>query len=101
MLKAIDVQQVVMHMEQAEKVHRVEQHHPNMQQRYLELQAQEQQRSRQKKVPDAEKAGKTLIKDQKEREKRAGSDQRRGGQDLSGEEDHDLAPEAGHINIKV
>ena len=105
MLKAIDVQQVVMQMEQAEKVQRVEQQHPEMQQRYLELQAQEEKRLRQKKVPDAEGASKTLIGDRKERERRAGSDRRESAPPVSPEveeQDGEALPlPGGHINIKI
>jgi hypothetical protein len=110
MLKAIDVQQVVMQMEQAEKVHRMEQRHPDMQQRYLELQAKEAIKLRQQRVPDAEEAGKAAIRDKKEREgqrdqekKRQTGVERRGTAlpDSQEEEDQDVAPEGGHINIKV
>jgi predicted AAA+ superfamily ATPase len=104
MLRAIDVQQVVMQMEQAEKVQRVEQHHPDMQQRYLELQMKEEKKLRQKKVTDAEEASKTLIRDKKERERegRSGADRRESErQVIQEEEDQDAVQQGGHINIKV
>jgi hypothetical protein len=104
MLRAIDMQQVVLQMEQAEKVQRVEQHHPDMQQRYLELQAKEEKKLRQEKVPDTEEASKTVIRDKKERERerRTGADRRGSALQVSQEEeDLDVAQEVGHINIKV
>ncbi len=105
MLRAVDMQQIVTQLEQAEKVHRVEQRHPEMQQRYLELQAKEEQRLRQKKVPDAEEARKTSIKDKREREereRRAGADRRASvRQAIKGEEEQDAPQQVGHINIKV
>jgi hypothetical protein len=104
MLRAIDMQQVVLQMEQAEKVQRVGQHHPDMQQRYLELQAKEEKKLRQEKVPDAKEASKTVIRDKKERERerRAGADRRGSVLQVSQEEeDQDVAQEVGHINIKV
>lgn len=108
MLKAIDVQQVVMQMEQAEKVQRVEQQHPDMQQRYLDLQAQEDHKLRQEKVPNAEEARKTLIRDQKEqerkreRERRARASLQESARPVSQmADDQDEAHQGGHINIKV
>jgi hypothetical protein len=109
MLKAIDVQQVVMQMEQTEKVQRVEQQHPDMQQRYLDLQAQAEHKLRQEKVPDAEEARKTLVRDQKEQERRKRERERRARTNLQesarpviqAAEDQDEAHQGGHINIKV
>jgi hypothetical protein len=104
MLRAIDVQQVVMQLEQAEKVQRVEQHHPDLQQRYLELQVKEEKRLLQKKVIDAEEASRALIKEKKdrEREKRAGAEHREDGRQAGQEqEDNDGPSQGGHINIKI
>lgn len=117
MLRAIDLQQVVMQMEQTEKVQRVEQQHPDMQQRYLDLQAKEEHKLRQEKVPEAEEARKTLIREKKEREgerraraerrkeereRRAGAERREmAWQAKQGEEGPDGTPQGGHINIKV
>lgn len=105
MLRAIDMQQIVAQLEQAEKVNRMEQRHPEMHQRYLELQAKEEQRLRQKKVPDAEEARKTSIKDKREREereRRADADRRASvRQVIRGEEEQDVTRQVGHINIKV
>ena len=115
MLRPIDVQQVVMQMEQAEKVQRVEQHRPEMQQRYLAQQAKAEKKLRQEKVTDAEETRKTFIRDRRERERRTGTGLREGEperrvnanrrqslrQVSREEEDQDVAPQGGHINIKV
>jgi len=106
MLRPIDMQQVVMQMEQAEKVQRVEQQHPDLQQRYLELRTKEEKRLQQKKVIDAEEANKALIRDKNEREqkreKRSGADRREAGREIGREQEDDDGPtQGGHINIKI
>ena len=106
MLRAIDMQQVVMQMEQAEKVQRAGQQHPDLQQRYLELQAKEEKRLQQKKVVGAEEANKALIKDKKEREqqqeKRSGADRREVGRQGSREQEGDDGPpQGGLINVTI
>jgi len=109
MLKAIDVQQVVMQVEQAEKVQRAEQHHPDMQQRYLDLQAKEEHKLRHQKVPDAEEARKALVRDEQERRqektreraKRVGLAHQEGLPPVIPAEEEQEAQQGGHINIKV
>lgn len=115
MLRAIDVQQVVMQMEQAEKVQRVEQHRPETQQQYLAQQAKLEKRLRHEKVTDAEETRKTLISDRRERDRRSHSEYREREferrvvadrrqihrQVVQSEENPYVTPLGGHININV
>ncbi len=104
MLKAIDAQQVIMQIEQTGKVQQVHERHPEMQQRYIELQLKEEKKLLQEKVKDAEEANRAMIRDQRERErgKNAENDHREGkGQSMQEEEGEDEAHQGGLINIKV
>jgi len=70
MLKAIDVQQVIIQMDQTAKVQHVLQQHPEMQQRYLEIQSREQKKLMKQTVRNAEETRQASIRDNEKREKR-------------------------------
>ena len=102
-IKAIDAQQVIIQTEKANRVQQVDRQHPEMQQRYLDIQAREEKKLLQKAIKHSEEAAHTLIRDEKEKEKRR-EQQRRQGQasERFGEnEEEDMPEEGGHINIRV
>lgn len=103
MLRPIDLQQVVTQIDQAERVSQL-QHHPDRQQRYLEIQVKEERKLLKGKVSNAEESSKTLIRDEKEREHQrnggTGSNERHQGAIEPGEE-HDFSDQGSLIDIKV
>ena len=102
MVRAIDVQQVIMQIQQAEKVQQVQQQHPDMQQRHFELQLREEKRRLREKVKDTEETGGTTIREKSEREKQqnTGDHQGRGEDALQREGEEELS-KGDHVNIKV
>lgn len=103
MLKAIDVQQVIIQMDQTAKVQHVLQQHPEMQQRYLEIQSREQKKVMKQTVRNTEETKQINIRENEKREKRKNllgrSDQ---GIVSQHEEMEPEMPQQGeHINIKV
>jgi hypothetical protein len=105
MLKAIDAQQVIIQIEHAA---RVQQQHPEVQQRYLQVQTQEERRLMQERVRNAEEADRARIRGDEKRENRhsgggtpdkgkEGTPQREAGLEEPQKADQ---PE-GHINITV
>jgi hypothetical protein len=103
MLKAIDVQQVIIQMDQTAKVQHVLQQHPEMQQRYLEIQSREQQKLMKQTVRNMEEAKQTRIRDNEKREKRKNPVGHSDKEIVSHPEEmeQELPQQGEHINIKV
>ncbi len=101
MVRAIDAQQVILQIDHAEKVQQVQQRHPEMQQRYFEVQYGEEKRLQQKKVKDSEETRKAAI-EHREQEQRDGSGRHRQEEEAHpGEAEQEETKLGGHINIKV
>ena len=103
MLKAIDVQQVIIQLDQTAKVQHVLQQHPEMQQRYLDIQAREQKKLLKHTVKNAEEARQAAIRDNEKRERQKKADGHSGKGIVSDDEEMEQeTPQQGeHINIKV
>jgi hypothetical protein len=89
-----------------EKVQNVQQQHPDMQQRYLNIQLTEERRLQKEKVKDLEKKDEAVIKDTFDREekKREMKDQhaKEDQESLDPDENPDEEPLPGsHIDIKA
>jgi hypothetical protein len=105
-VRPIEMNQGIMQAHATEKIQKVQQQHPDMQQRYFSLQLQEEKKRQSKKVPDAEETKKKIIDTQQEknqeRNKKWSENNRK-----QVEDDHDadscLMPERGphHIDIKA
>ena len=102
MIKAIDAQQVIMQIDHAAKV---QQQHPEVQQRFLHVQTQEERKLMQEKIKNAEETGRARIREDEQREKNRneGGHSEKGKRDLHHDEEHSQMPHPhdGHINITI
>lgn len=103
MLKAIDVQQVIIQLDQTAKVQHVLQQHPEMQQRYLDIQTREQQKLMKQTIKNAEEAKQATIRENEKREKRKNPEGHSDKGIISdqGEMEQETPQQGEHINIKV
>ena len=109
MLRGIDVKQVFLQTNSVEKVQQTQQQHPDMQQRYLEIQLGEEKKVQKEHVNYSEEAEKARIGQKKEEEKRQGAQKRKpdetseipGGAETKAEESKEGRTETIHIDIKV
>jgi hypothetical protein len=103
MIKAIDAQQVIIQTEQANRIQQVDRQHPEMEQRYLDMQAREERKLLQKAITHSGEADRALIRDKENKEGRREQQGRR-RQESEGSDadwDEEMPPEGGHINIRV
>jgi hypothetical protein len=100
MLKAIDVQQVIIQIEHAGNV---QQQHPEMQQRYLEIQSREEKKLMQEKVNNAEETRRARIREDEKKEKRRkeGDHTEKEMKGLNEEQRQSTPQQGEHINITV
>jgi hypothetical protein len=105
-VRPIEANQGIMQAHATEKIQKIQQQHPDMQQRYFSLQLQEEHKRQKEKIADAEEAKKKSI--DAHQEKNQGNN--KGGAENTPkhvEDDHDpdgsLMPEqaAHHIDIKA
>jgi hypothetical protein len=106
MVRPIDAQQSILQSHSMEKVQNVQQQHPDMQQRYLNIQLTEERRLQKEKVKDLEQKDGAVIKDTFEREekKKEMKDQhaQEDRESLDPDENPDEEPLPGsHIDIKA
>ena len=94
-MNGIDIRNVITQLEQAEKVQQLQQQHPEMQQKYLDIQLKEEKRLLQKKVREADET-KKAQEEKRERERKA-ADRRRSADD----EDDEGDQQGEHINVKI
>ncbi|MFA5183095.1 MAG: hypothetical protein WC405_17395 [Syntrophales bacterium] len=106
MVRPIEMNQGIMQAHATEKIQKVQQQHPDMQQRYFSLQLQEEKKQQSKKIADAEAANNKIIDDQQEKNReRNKKESEHPGEHV--EDDHDnegsLMAELGahHIDIKA
>lgn len=101
----IDLQQVLAQTNAAERVQQIQQQHPDMQQRYFELQQGEERKLRNEQVEQTEDPEKTLIRERQQRSKQrreAEAQGKRDERDLSGaEKDGSEAGQGALVDIKV
>lgn len=109
MLRGIDVKQVILQTNPVEKVQQTQQQHPDMQQRYLEIQLSEEKKVQKEHVNYSEEAEKARIGQKREEEKRKGARKKNpedtsempGGAEPKAEQGKDSRTETIHIDIKV
>jgi hypothetical protein len=103
MLKPIDIQQIIIQTDQTAKVQHVLQQHPEMQQRYLEIQSREQRRLIKKTVRNAEETKQLSIRDDQEKEKQGKPFRHSDKPIISHDEEmgQEMPQQGEHINIKV
>jgi hypothetical protein len=105
MLKAIDSQQVIIQTEQANRVQQVDRQHPEMQQRFLDMEARQEKKLLHRAITSSHEAEHAAIRDENQKERENNSPQGRRAKDSEGseqnsEEDGEESA-GGHINIRV
>ncbi|HRR41703.1 MAG TPA: hypothetical protein P5244_10775 [Syntrophales bacterium] len=99
----LDIKQVLLQINSVERVQQVQQQHPEMQQRYLDIQLGEEKKLLKENVSHADNTNKTEEKRIREREKlgRKSGDRREGRKGRPDEgEGEDGAP-GGHVDVRV
>ena len=70
MIRALDVQQILIQSSAAQKLQQTQELHPDTEQKYLALQLNEARRLQQEKVNNAEEAERVTLRDKEERRER-------------------------------
>ncbi|OPY90874.1 MAG: hypothetical protein A4E73_02279 [Syntrophaceae bacterium PtaU1.Bin231] len=103
MVRAVDMQQVLLQSHTSEKVQQTLQQHPDRQQRYFELHLQEEKKLLKEKVQDPEEVERAIIHEREERDGRRDAREDNPGEQQ--ETDRPAAVEEGeeghHINIRI
>jgi len=97
MVRAIDVQQVLLQTNSLERVQQTQQQHPDVQQRYFEDQLSKEKKNLKKKVPGSESPQELRIR---EEEKRDSGDRHKQGREKKEEHDARIPP-AGEVGETV
>jgi hypothetical protein len=105
-VRPIEMNQGIMQAHATEKIQKIQQQHPDMQQRYFSLQLQEEHKRQREKVSDAEEAKKKIIDAQQEKNRESkNKDSDNTGKHCEDDYnvDSSLMPEQGdhHIDIKA
>jgi hypothetical protein len=105
MLRAIDAQQVILQSNAMERVQQTHQQHQDMQQKYFELQLNEEQRLLKEKVKNAKESEEAKIKEEQERKRQMAGDPHKEKQEKKSpapeDPNEEESEQGGHINIKV
>lgn len=106
MVRPIEANQGIMQAHATEKIQKIQQQHPDMQQKYFSLQLQEEHKRQKEKVSDAEEARKKDIDTQQEknREHNQKGSEKNPKQVADGHETDASVmpdPETHHIDIKA
>jgi len=72
MVSPIERQQSILQTNIADRIQQIQQQHPDMQQRYFEIQFREERRKMLQKVKDSEDAERVSIRDEEGRKRHAG-----------------------------
>ena len=106
MIRSLDVQQIILQSNAVERVHQVQQQHPDLQQRYFADQLNKEKSLLKEKVKDLEESERLMIKEEERQPKRKknpkGSKQKREEEDSS-DVNNDLSTDevGGKVDIKV
>ncbi len=104
MLRAIDIQHVLVQSNSAERVQQAQQQHPDQQQRYLDVQMKEEKKLSKETVKDTEEAEHARVqekKDQEEAKRHAADHQETKEEKTPEKKDPDDDEHGGIIDIKV
>jgi hypothetical protein len=104
MLRAVDINQIVFQSHSMEKVHQAQQQHPEMQQRYLDIQLSEEKKQLKEHVSHAQDAEEVRVGMKEERGSsngKARERQERGKQEALDTEDAEDGRQGTYVDIKV
>ena len=102
MVRAIDVQQVILQSSATERVQQPQQQHPDMQQRYFELQLHEEKKLLKEKIGASDETDQILLRDHEEKGKEEEQPKKHRDEE-SGKaiEQGDASTQGGLINIRI
>jgi hypothetical protein len=103
MLRSVDVKQIIVQSNSMERVQQTQQQHPEMQQRYLDIQLSEEKKLGKENVHNSEESEQARLRKRDDREE---SGQQSGQQDpqkkgAAGQEEDPEGDRAGRIDIRV
>ncbi len=104
MVRALDVQQVILQSNSVERVQQAQQHQANLQQKHFESQLAKEKRLLREKVKDLEESERLMIKEKQERDKRENKNKRskRGETGVDEDRKKQLSDEpVGRIDIRI
>ncbi|MFB3925553.1 MAG: hypothetical protein ACE14T_05825 [Syntrophales bacterium] len=105
MVRAIDIQQVLIQSNSMERVQQAQQQHPDLQQRYLDVQLKEEKKLSRESVKDMKETEHARVQEKKEeneRKRSAAEHQEKGKDSASRAESEDSDDEhGGIIDIRV
>ncbi|MDD2670946.1 MAG: hypothetical protein PHG91_00425 [Syntrophales bacterium] len=105
MVRGVDIQQVLIQSNSVERVQQVQQQHPDLQQRYLEVQIKEERKISKESVKNTPESEHARIQEKPEQEKsprqEAGGRQAGAGEKEDGVEGDDPEGEKHLIDIRV
>ena len=102
MVRAIDLQTSILQTTQLDKIQQIQQHHADMQQKYMQLRLSEEDRLAREKVNKFKEADKAIIRSKEEGEERKrGEHQQQNPSEVPTDEKDESSEEGGHINITV
>jgi len=104
MLRSVDVQQIILQSNSVERVHQVQQQHPDLQQKYFADQLNKEKSLLKEKVKDLEESERLLIKEEdgqsrRERDPKGGK-QKREKEDASGV-GNDIPEDGARIRVDI
>lgn len=104
MVRALDVQQILLQSNAVERVQQVQQHQADVQQKHFENQLAKEQKALREKVKDLEEAERLMIKEEHERDKKKKKNSRsKRKKEEAGDMDCDLSADepGGRIDIRI
>jgi len=104
MIRAVDIKQILVQSNSMERVQQAQQQHPEMQQRYLDIQLSEENKLLKESVKNAQEADEARVgkKEEQESPRRNAKDRREHGKpEAPDQEDSGDGLQGTHVDIRV
>ena len=101
MLRSIDMQQVILQSNAAERVQQVQQQHPDMQQKYFAAELNKERQEQKEKIGQSVENEQIRLQTEKDRQERKRKQDRHSRDVVDEESGQDDEKEFGRINIRV
>lgn len=105
MVRPIDVQQVIIQSNPVEKIQQTQQRHPDMQQRYFDIELQKERASNKEKIKESQRIEQQPIKDDEKRQgwrgDEGGAQMKREGHEEQGQQEETTDKQGRYVDVKV
>jgi len=102
MVSPIQTQQSILQTSMVERIQQVQQQHPDMQQRYFEIQLREERKKMLQKVKDSKDTERIATRDEEHHKRQADDHQEKETENTDIEQQTSAAPEDhSHVDVKV